>query len=108
MAQCGCGKLRLVGSNPTLAMSFTDDDGAATNPTGLTVKLLFPDGTTVESFTEASPEVSNPGVGEWEWQRATAPDQVGEYWVYVAASGGGTDIAKQASFSLADTHVPLP
>lgn len=98
----------LVGSNPTIEFDFTADDGITpADPDDLSIKVLFPDGT-IESYADGNATVTNPTVGHWEFKRATAYDQPGEYWVYAVGSGLGVDIARERSFHLDDTHVPLP
>lgn len=98
----------LVGSNPTIEFDFTADDGVTpADPDLLSIKILFPDFTT-ESYDQGDAEVTNPVTGHWEFVRATAFDQPGDYWVYAVGTGIGINIARERSFHLDDTHVPLP
>lgn len=104
---CGCvtGTL-IVGTRPTLELEFRDEDDALADPTSITVRVLPPSGTVVEYATPHA-TITQTSTGLWEFQFPLALTEAGEYWVYVVGSGGGTDVAAQASFTLHDTHVPL-
>lgn len=106
---CGCasGTSTIVGSTPTVTFMFTDVDGDPANPTALSIRVLHPNGTTVDTYDHLDVEVTNPAVGTWAWRPSSGLDEAGEWWVYALASGGGTDVATEASFVISDSHVPL-
>lgn len=107
MSACGCSSsATLIGSIPTVTFLFTNTLGVAIDPTDIDIRLLRPDGTTVD-YTEASAEVDNPAVGTWTWRPLTGLTQAGTYWLYVSGDGSGVDVATEVSFTLGDTHVPL-
>lgn len=108
MPACGCSSTTslIVGTRPQVAFDFLDASGDPADPTSLTVRVMDPGGAVVE-YDQDSPEVSNPTVGTWVWQPASPLLTAGEWWVYVAGSGGGADVAAEDSFVIGDTHVPL-
>ena len=105
---CGCSSnINYVGTAPEVTMTFTNQDDDPADPTGIDVRVLYPDAS-LHTWDETDPEVTNPGpvVGSWlfTFPVLTIP---GQYWVYVTGSGGGVDVGAQTSFVLHDTHVPL-
>lgn len=55
-----------IGSAPVVEVDFTADDVAA-DPSAVSFQTIDPDDVLV-SYTDASPEVTNPTVGRWELQ----------------------------------------
>lgn len=110
---CCTASTRLVGTIPEIDMVFrkAPDDanpqGALADPTSITVRVLLPDGT-VSTTTTPSATITSSSTGLWTYTFPAALTLAGEYWVYVTGAGGGVDVSAQASFTLHDTHVPLP
>ena len=75
-----------IGDRPIIKAEFVDEDGTATDPTGITWKIIDPAGTiaTPEDETDAT----NPAVGEWRWPIPEVLALEGWYFVEVKATAG--------------------
>lgn len=103
---CGCSTSNAnpIGSRPTVTFTFVDIDGAPADPTAIAMTVMDPDGTQVDYDIS---DFTNPATGTWVFQFAAPLTEVGDWWVYAVASGGGADAAAETSFPISDIHVPL-
>ena len=103
---CGCSSsnANLIGSRPTLTFTFTDIDGVPADPSTIAMTVMDPSGTLT---TWEISDFTNPTPGTWVFEFADPLTEVGEWWVYAAAAGGGADAAAETSFTISDIHVPL-
>jgi hypothetical protein len=110
-ATCSSTGARYIGTRPRIELSFVDtsDPPVPADPTTITVYVLYPDGTTA-SWTTPDATITNPDtvVGEWLFTFPAALMLAGEYWVFGRGDGGGADGTDEVSFTLHDTHVPIP
>lgn len=85
-----------IGDRPTLIATFYDVNETLTDPTGITFKLLAPDGT-VTTATEAS--ATNPSTGVWHWEIPATLDQAG-WWSFRAEATAGIETAAETAIQV--------
>lgn len=78
------------GDAPAVDVTFTDASGGAAEATAVTFDVREPGGT-ITSYTEASPEVTNPAANEWTLQ-LPAVSTPGVWWVTATATAGLTAV----------------
>lgn len=69
----------VLGQSVKLSGAFTDDDGAAANPTTVTCRVKAPDGTVTIYTSATTPAVVNTATGTYDL--VISVDQPG-YWTY--------------------------
>ena len=74
-----------IGDQPTLVATFVDSAGVPADPTGITFKVMDPDGVVT---TEDETDATNPATGTWHWTLPAAFDQDGNWKVRAAATAG--------------------
>jgi len=85
-----------IGDRPVVVASFTDDEGAAADPSAITFSVKDPSNNVA---TGDQTDASNPSVGTWHWPLPTAVDEAGEWWVRVEATAG-LQTAEELSFQV--------
>lgn len=61
-------EVRDIGDRETVRAAFTDKDGAAANPSVVTLKIREPDGTvTIVASSDVPLMLDNPSPGTWEF-----------------------------------------
>lgn len=77
-----------IGDKPTVTATFRDrSTGALANPSGVTVKMLEPDGT-LTTYVHPDVNITNPSVGIWEFTLPMIIDQDGGWTVKFYGTAG--------------------
>ena len=83
-----------LNAHPVVSVSFTDEDGVATNPTTVTLVVTLPDATQA-TYTNA--DLDNPSVGTW--QKTLIASQAGT-WTYEWTGAGAVTAFDSGSFGV--------
>jgi hypothetical protein len=101
------GKKLYVGTTTTHPLTFLTHDGDLADPTSIEVTVAYPDGTT-DDWSTPHATITQDGTGLWRFTFPAPHTQAGTYWLYVEASGGGTDTSSERQFKVHGVHVPTP
>lgn len=83
------------GSEIDLTASFTDQNGNPVDPDTVKLRLMSPE-CTEKVFTNDSPEMSNPGIGQYLC--VVTPDKAGRWFYRWETTGTGTTLANEGDF----------
>lgn len=90
----------LIGTEATVTLSFTNDDGVAADPTAAEAFVKKPNGQQVELT------LTNPAIGSYSG--SIVPDQAGFYYVFARGSGAVTVVGEGSFKATAPDWTPTP
>lgn len=93
-----------IGDTVILTASFTDRDGTAVAPTGVTCLVKQPDGTVEDYIFGTDAEITNPAVGEYE--TAVPITQAGKH-LFRYEGTGSNNAAEEGFFLVRSQQVAI-